>query len=77
MPNLRVPALCGTLLASLTLAAVRSFLARRDSFDAEARRRLATQLHAALAPKVGGADERDPERFLETLAAAKAAREGR
>jgi len=53
------------------LAAVRSFLARRASFDPDARRTLASQLHAALAPRVGGADEDDPERFLERLAAQK------
>lgn len=54
------------------VAAVRSFLARRASFSPDARRRLAAQLHAALAPRVGGADEPDPERFLERLAQAKA-----
>jgi uncharacterized RDD family membrane protein YckC len=54
------------------LAAVRSFLARRDAFDPDARRTLATQLHAALSPRVGGADESDPERFLERLVEQKA-----
>ena len=49
------------------VAAVRSFLARRDGFSPEARRTLAAQLHAALLPRVGGADEPDPERFLERL----------
>ena len=54
------------------VAAVNSFLASRHSFEPEARRTLATQLHAALAPRVGGADETDPERFLERLAEQKA-----
>jgi uncharacterized RDD family membrane protein YckC len=53
------------------VAAVRSFLARRETFDRDARARLAEQLHGALAARVGGADEPDPERFLERLAAAK------
>ena len=53
------------------VAAVHSFLARREAFSPDARRRLAAQLHAALTPRVGGADEPDPERFLERLAHVK------
>jgi uncharacterized RDD family membrane protein YckC len=56
------------------VAAVGSFLARRETFDPQARQRLAARLHEALAPKVGGADVHEPEAFLEALAAAKATR---
>jgi uncharacterized RDD family membrane protein YckC len=56
------------------LATVRAFLERRDGLAPEARRRLAAQLDGALRPRVGGADERDPERFLEILYDAKRAR---
>jgi uncharacterized RDD family membrane protein YckC len=56
------------------VATVRAFLERRDGLAAEARARLAAQLHSALRPRVGGADEQDPERFLEILYDAKQAR---
>ena len=56
------------------LATVRAFLERRDGLAPEARRRLAAQLDGALRPRVGGADEPDPERFLEILYDAKRAR---
>jgi uncharacterized RDD family membrane protein YckC len=56
------------------LAAVRSFLARRDELDSSVRVRLASQLAAALRPRVGGATTGLPnERLLEHVAAAKAA----
>lgn len=58
------------------LTAVRSYLARRATFAPGARHALAAQLASALRGKVGGADERDDERFLERLAAAKASRAG-
>lgn len=57
------------------LAAVRSFLERRYGIDDVARRELATTLETRLRPKVSGvADEIRGERFLEQLAAVKAAR---
>jgi uncharacterized RDD family membrane protein YckC len=56
------------------LATVRAFLERRAGLAPEARRRLAAQLDRALRPRVGGADEPDPERFLEILYDAKRAR---
>lgn len=56
------------------LATVRSFLERRNDLAREARARLAAQLDGALRPRVGGADESDPERFLEILYDAKRAR---
>ena len=56
------------------LATVRAFLERRDGLAPEARTRLAQQLDGALRPRVGGADEPDPERFLEILYDAKRAR---
>jgi len=56
------------------VAAVRAFLARRHELDAAVRTRLAAQLAASLAPKVGGAADRQPERFLEHVAAAKGTR---
>lgn len=58
------------------LAAARAFLARHGSFDAGARAQVAAQLAGALRTRVGGADERDDERFLERLVAAKDARAG-
>jgi len=58
------------------LAMVRSFLARREGLDASARARLAQRLAEALRPRVGGADESDPERFLEGIEHGKAARGG-
>jgi hypothetical protein len=57
------------------LAAVRDFLHRRTEFTPEARSALAARLAAALHPRVSGVHmEIPPERFLEDLAAAKAAR---
>jgi uncharacterized RDD family membrane protein YckC len=56
------------------LATVRAFLERRHGLAGEARMRLAAQLDGALRPRVGGADESDPERFLEILYDAKRAR---
>jgi hypothetical protein len=57
------------------LAAVRSFLARRDSLDRDARNQLAQTLAERLRPKVPGvpADVRG-ERFLEALVADRASR---
>ncbi|MEA2151687.1 MAG: hypothetical protein QOD69_3517, partial [Solirubrobacteraceae bacterium] len=56
------------------VATVRAFLERRNGLAADARMRLAAQLDSALRPRVGGADEQDPERFLEILYDAKRAR---
>ena len=57
------------------LVAVRRFLERRAAIDAAARARLAGELAARLRPKVAGAsDNGGDERFLEGVAAAKAAR---
>jgi uncharacterized RDD family membrane protein YckC len=57
------------------LAAVRSFLQRRDELTLDARTHLAGELERRLAPKVAGVQPGvDGERFLETLAAAKSAR---
>ena len=56
------------------LATVRAFLERRAGLAPDARRRLAAQLDGALRPRVGGADEPDPERFLEILYDAKRSR---
>jgi uncharacterized RDD family membrane protein YckC len=55
------------------LSAVRRFLERRADLDPLARRELAHRLEQGLRPKVSGAGStRDPERFLEELADAKA-----
>jgi uncharacterized RDD family membrane protein YckC len=57
------------------LAAVRSFLQRRHELTLDARNHLAGELAGRLAPKVAGVQPGvEGERFLETLAAAKAAR---
>jgi uncharacterized RDD family membrane protein YckC len=56
------------------MATVRAFLDRREGLAGDARTRLAAQLDRALRPRVGGADEPDPERFLEILYDAKRAR---
>jgi uncharacterized RDD family membrane protein YckC len=57
------------------LAAVRSFLQRRDELTVDARNHLAGELVRRLQPKVAGVQPGvEGERFLETLAAAKAAR---
>ena len=56
------------------LATVRSFLARREELEPNARMHLAHQLFVRLRPKVhGGPEDVPPEPFLEWLAAAKAA----
>jgi len=57
------------------VAAVRSFLDRRDGFDASARADVARRLADRLAPRVSGVpDGIPPERFLEDLARVKASR---
>lgn len=57
------------------LAAVRSFLARRSGFEAGARADIARKLAAGLAPRVSGSsNDKDPERFLEDLAAVKSSK---
>lgn len=57
------------------LATIRRFLERRASLGAGAREQLARDLASRLAPKVAGADpSSNPEKFLEQVAAAKAAR---
>ncbi len=57
------------------LAGIRSFLARRKDLTPEARAALARRLSDAVAAKVVGAPtDRDHERFLELVAAGKAAR---
>jgi uncharacterized RDD family membrane protein YckC len=57
------------------LAAVRHFLARRETLTWDARLHLAAELAARLRPKVGGpVASESPEIFLERLAASKAAR---
>jgi uncharacterized RDD family membrane protein YckC len=61
-------------VAAADLATVRAFLERRDGLAGEPRARLAAQLDGALRQRVGGADEPDPERFLEILYDAKRAR---
>lgn len=56
------------------VATVRAFLERREGLTKDARIRVATRLASALRPRVAGADEWDPERFLEILYEAKQAR---
>ena len=58
------------------LAAVRSFLGRRDGFEPAARYQVAASLARQLGPKVAGAPpwDRQPEHFLEQLESAKSAR---
>jgi len=60
-------------VAAEDVATVRAFLERRHGLDAPARASIARQLAGGLWPQVGGADERDPERFLEILYDAKRA----
>lgn len=79
-PPLWLPARPATSLDAsgidqLELAAVRSFLARRNQLTADARVQLARELAAKLRPKVGGAGADAPdELLLERLATAKAER---
>jgi uncharacterized RDD family membrane protein YckC len=55
-------------LSDEDVAAIRAFLARRESLDAPARDDIARRLAQALRPKVAGAfDHLSPERFLEAL----------
>ena len=62
-------------VTSEDLVAVRRFLERRTGIEAAARSRLAAELAARLRPKVAAAaDNGADERFLEGVAAAKAAR---
>jgi uncharacterized RDD family membrane protein YckC len=77
-PVTRVPAAEAWDVSGISageLAAVRSFLQRRHELTLDARNHLATELARRLAPKVAGVQPGvEGERFLETLAAAKAAR---
>jgi uncharacterized RDD family membrane protein YckC len=65
-------------LAAITaddIAAVRRFLARRESLTAPARQRIGLELAEVLRAKVVGPDDDlEPEAFLEALVATKAAR---
>ena len=64
-----------TAVTAQELAAVRSFLDRRDSLEYGPRSAIAATLAGGLKGKVAGvSDEYDGERFLEALAAAKGAR---
>jgi uncharacterized RDD family membrane protein YckC len=56
------------------VATVRAFLERREGLTKDARERLAKRLASGLRPRVAGADEWDPERFLEILYEAKQGR---
>jgi uncharacterized RDD family membrane protein YckC len=69
------PAWDTSAIAPEELAAVRSFLARRESLTRDARSQVALELASRLRPKVGGAVGDAPaELFLERLVAAKASR---
>ena len=61
-------------VAADELATVRAFLERRDGLTSPARERLAARLAGALRPRVAGADESDPELFLEILYETKSSR---
>jgi len=61
-------------VAADELATVRAFLERREGLTLVARARLAGRLAGALGARVAGADESDPERFLEILYATKSER---
>jgi uncharacterized RDD family membrane protein YckC len=72
---LDLPAWDTSAIGPEELAAVRSFLARRDSLTRDARNQVALELASRLRPKVGGAVGDSPaELFLERLVAAKAGR---
>jgi uncharacterized RDD family membrane protein YckC len=62
-----------TAVSPAELAAIRDFLARRDSLHGNARSRVAQALADRLSDKVGGLPPggMSPERLLETIAAAK------
>jgi uncharacterized RDD family membrane protein YckC len=71
------PAWDTSAIDEVELAAVRSFLARRNGLTDDARTQLAHELAARLQPKVGGGaglDADSPELFLERLVAAKLGR---
>jgi uncharacterized RDD family membrane protein YckC len=74
-PGLRLAEWDVSAITQDELAAIRSFLARRDSFAPPARRGLARGLAARLGEKVAGPPPGLPaERLLEGIAAAKSAR---
>jgi uncharacterized RDD family membrane protein YckC len=77
-PRLHVGTAVGWDVSAVTadeMVALRRFLERRIDLDRAARDRLVETLAARLRPKVLGVDEEmEDERFLERLAAAKAAR---
>lgn len=77
-PRLHMGTAAGWDVSAVTtdeMVALRRFLERRRDIDRAARDRLVATLAARLRPKVLGVDEElDDERFLEKLAAAKAAR---
>ena len=69
------PAWDTSAIGAEELAAVRHFLARRETLTWDARSHLAAELAARLRPKVGGSVANEsPEIFLERLAAVKAGR---
>jgi uncharacterized RDD family membrane protein YckC len=74
-PGLRLEQWDVSAITQEELAAIRSFLARRDSFAPAARRGLARELAARLGEKVAGLPSGLPaETLLEGIAAAKSAR---
>jgi hypothetical protein len=74
-PGLRLAEWDVSAITQDELAAIRSFLARRDSFAPPARRGLARELAARLGEKVAGPPPGLPaETLLEGIAAAKSAR---
>lgn len=77
-PRIHVGSAAGWDVSAVTpdeMVALRRFLERRIDLDRAARARLVITLATRLRPKVLGVDEEiDDERFLEKLAAAKAAR---
>jgi uncharacterized RDD family membrane protein YckC len=74
-PGLRLAEWDVSAITQEELAAIRSFLARRDSFAPAARRGLARELAARLGEKVAGPPPSLPaETLLEGIAAAKSAR---
>src|SRR5436190_1353277 len=72
LPARPAPAMDTSGIGQVELAAVRSFLARRQKLTADARIQLAAELAAKLRPLVGGATADAPdELFLERLAVSK------